>query len=165
MLAFGPPPAAAPQLVVHEVGDYEASFVPAVADFGRLDPRFRMPPGVWDALPQYADWGFAVFKLKDLAKATTGADVHPMAFELPRRDPSRLFFPTVHVHDGRVHPMAVFDHTLYCQTAHPPRGWTASLGAMGAFVDADRARGVVVAGAPGWALAMRGQRPNEDTYV
>src|SRR5262245_34777453 len=30
-------------LEVHDVGAYEASFVPAVADFGRLDERFRLP--------------------------------------------------------------------------------------------------------------------------
>src|SRR5262245_51715514 len=38
-------------LVVHEVGDFEASFVPAVHDFERLDPRFRIPRTVWDELP------------------------------------------------------------------------------------------------------------------
>ena len=38
-----------------------------------------------------------------------------MAFEFPTRDAARLFFPTVHVHDGSFHPMAHFDHSLYCQ--------------------------------------------------
>src|SRR5262249_51979047 len=54
----------APKLRVHDVGDFEASFVPRIADFDRLDERFRIPPDVWARLPAYHDFGFAVFKLK-----------------------------------------------------------------------------------------------------
>jgi hypothetical protein len=115
---YGPPMAAgAPQamLQVHDVGDFEASFVPTPADFGRLDPRFRLSDDVWSALPGYADWGFAVFKLR----ATQQKTIHPMAFSFPTRHPAKLYFPTVHVHDGVVHQSAHFDHVLYCQlSAH-----------------------------------------------
>ena len=52
----------APKLKVHSVGSYEASFVPRLADFDRLDERFRIPNEVWDRLPEYLDYGFAVFK-------------------------------------------------------------------------------------------------------
>jgi hypothetical protein len=122
---FAPPPSRlAPQylslsveqnaktLIVHEVGAFVASFVPRLVDFARLDPRFRLPDTVWSALPQYRDWGFAVFQL---AKGDT--KVHPMAFHFPTRDPSRIFFPTVHVHDGSVHSHAEFDHELYFQNS------------------------------------------------
>ena len=51
-------------LEVVDVGAFEASFVPTVNDFGRLDERFRLPAGTWDKLPQYKAYGFAVFKLK-----------------------------------------------------------------------------------------------------
>lgn len=130
--ALGAPPSAS--LVVHDVGDFEASFVPTPRDFNRLDARFRLPGDVFEALPEYGAWGFCVFKLRrpagtrssgllDLfkgkaSKSTRGRprQVHPMAFEFPRRDPSALFYPTVHVHDGAVHPTAEFDHALYCQT-------------------------------------------------
>lgn len=114
-------------LKVHAVGSYEASFVPRLADFSRLDPRFRMPEGVWDKLPQYADWSFCVFRLREGRRK-----VHPMAFEFQRRDSSRLFFPTVHVHDGEVREVACFDHELYCQADDvlgPP--WEASGTAKG----------------------------------
>ena len=84
--------------------------MPAVKDFARLDERFRLPATTWDALPDYKDHGFAVFKLKSGEK-----HVHPMAFEFPRADHKRLFFPTVHIHDGKVHKTATFDHELYCQ--------------------------------------------------
>jgi len=98
-------------LVVHSVGIYEASFVPTIADFSRLDPRFRLPDGVWDALPDYANYGFAVFKLAGGAQRK----VHPLALSFPTRHPDTLFFPTLHIHDGQVHRHAHFDHVLYCQ--------------------------------------------------
>jgi hypothetical protein len=71
---FRPPPTraldlaavagAAPSLAVHRVGAYDASFVPAIADFARLDPRFRLPDAVLGRVPAYADYGFAVFQLR-----------------------------------------------------------------------------------------------------
>src|SRR4051794_27521746 len=36
---------AASRLEVQQVGDFEASFVPGVSDFSRLDERFRLPEG------------------------------------------------------------------------------------------------------------------------
>jgi hypothetical protein len=120
----------AAQLVVHEVGDYEASFVPTLADFSRLDPRFRMADGVWSRLPQYTDYGFAVFKL---AKRAEWKPAHPIAFEFPRRD-DRLFFPTVHVHDGEVNDSAFFDHELYAQSGNAPEHWRRSEAPAGDIV-------------------------------
>lgn len=120
-------------LPVQEVGLYKASFVPTLADFDRLDPRFRLPPDVWSSLPLYADYGFAVFTFYeplrpkdvdiDAQRARVGLPpqrqpritVHPMAFSFPRRDPSTLFFPTLHIHDRSVHKQADFDHVLYAQ--------------------------------------------------
>ena len=96
----------APKLVVHDVGAFEASFVPTRADFSRLDARFRMPDRVWDELVSVRDMGFAVFRLKPKSKGLFGLGgggrqrIHPMAFVFPRRDPHALFFPTLHVHDG-----------------------------------------------------------------
>ena len=101
-----------PKLKVVEVGSFIASFVPAIKDFARLDERFRLPTEVWDKLPQYKEWGFAVFQLKK-----GEMKVHPMAFEFPRTNKRQLFFPTVHIHDGTVPDKAGFDHMLFCQTA------------------------------------------------
>ena len=84
-------PATAATLRVLEVGSFEASFVPTIADFSRLDERFRLPHNVWDKLPGYKTYGFAVFKLKPGAMT-----VHPMAFSFPRQNTNTLFFPTVH---------------------------------------------------------------------
>jgi hypothetical protein len=128
-------------LPVHQVGRYEASFVPNQRDFERLDSRFVLPKRAWDQLPQYADYGFAVFKLNDSKPApppsssqwptrrhsqsrpdwTPAAlsgpqDVHPMAFLFIPRFPNSIFFPTIHIHDGDVHQFGDFDHELYVQS-------------------------------------------------
>jgi hypothetical protein len=100
------------RLVVHDIGSFIASYVPTRADFSRLDPRFRVPEVLFDAVPAYNDYGFAVFQL-----APGKVKVHPMAFTFPTRAPEKLFFPTVHVHDGSFKPTAKFDHALYYQ--HP----------------------------------------------
>jgi hypothetical protein len=100
-------------LKVHDVGQYIASYVPSVDQFDRLDERFRMPQNVWDSLPDYQDFGFAVFQLKE-----TGLEprnFHPMAYRYPPADPYRLFFPTIHVHDLEVPKNAAYDHYLYYQ--------------------------------------------------
>jgi hypothetical protein len=70
-----------------EVGQFEASYVPTVKDFSRLDERFRLPAGVWEKLPQYEKYGFAVFKLKP-----GSTKKHPMAFSFPRANPKAVFF-------------------------------------------------------------------------
>lgn len=151
-------------LEVVEVGDFEASFVPSVADFTRLDARFRLPEGVWDKLPAYKDWGFAVFKLKKGAKK-----VHPMAFEFPRRDKAQLFFPTVHVHDGEVHEKADFDHSLYCQKhegdAFTTLHWTESPQLASQFMKAGKDAGLVLADQHVFRLQIHGEHKNEDTVL
>lgn len=165
-------------LVVHDVGEFEASFVPALHDFDRLDARFRLPGEVWDALPSYGDWGFCVFKLKKTEKGASGLfrrftgakarprKVHPMAFEFPRRDPSSLFFPTVHVHDGHVHPTAEFDHELFCQTPpawQPLMDWSRSRAKAGHL--AEPAHPWVDREAWMYKRSLAGELPNRDTYL
>jgi hypothetical protein len=111
-MGYGAPGRA--DLPVSRVGAFDASFVPTIGDFDRLDVSFRLPPAVWASLPSYRDFGFAVFRLhKGRSK------VHPMAFSFPSRVPDLLFFPTVHVHDGVVHEKAAFDHALYAQGSSP----------------------------------------------
>jgi hypothetical protein len=109
-----PEPGNAPDpLPVHDVGAFEASFVPKRADFSRLDERFRLADEVWEKLPVPEDYGYAVFKLK--AEAGTVERVHPMALTFPTRNHNHLFFPTVHVHDGAYEKRALFSHSLYFQ--------------------------------------------------
>ena len=103
---------ARPTLAVHEVGSFIATYVPTKVDFDRVDRRFWLPRVLLDSVPTYADYGFAVFQLKP-GKHT----IHPMAFTFPSRELDRLYFPTVHLHDGRFHTDATFDHSLYYQ--HP----------------------------------------------
>jgi hypothetical protein len=190
-------------LMVHEVGLFEASFVPSVADFCRLDPRFRLPASIWDRLPQIRDWGFAVFKLnlaRPLENSQSSAsmdefsemdpvihNIHPMAFEFPRRNCDHLFFPTLHIHDGQVHPTAEFNHIFYCQLENQPpvtdsflgtemiqlkrwnneqRGaWDKSPRPLPSKVDISRTAGVLDADKPIYRQIVQGFCPNEDIIL
>ncbi len=155
---------AAPKLEVVQVGSFEASFVPTVKDFSRLDEKFRLPEGTWKKLPDYRDYGFAVFKLRK-----GSSKVHPMAFLFPRRDKATLFFPTVHIHDGKVHPKAGFDHVLYCQ----PRdgeylvldGWRESIGHARSYMNLDKTRGTVLPDQHCYQTILNGNLPNHDTLI
>ena len=153
------------KLHVHEVGAFEASFVPRPEDFGRLDERFRLPAEIWLELNHYRDWGFAVFKLKQ----TELAQVHPMAFDFPRRDPKRLFFPTLHVHHRRFEKSAEFDHTLYCQP-EPAMNWHLaqwedSVNPAAQFVHCAEAAKLLDLDYPCWRVFVDGMRENRDTWV
>ncbi len=162
-LRFAPPS----YLKVHQVGSFVASFAPRRSDLARLEPRFRLPDAVWDSVPAARDFGFAVFQL-----VAGDHQIHPMAFRFHTRDASRLFFPTIHIHDGRVHAHASFDHALYYQhprVAQPPTGPVLPAfvdGAQVAFMSprSDYA-GVVNPAQPLLRRTLRGRLPNRDTYI
>jgi hypothetical protein len=173
--AFYPPPpsraaggtksaAAAPALQVHQVGSFEASYVPTVRDFSRLDARFRLPAGTWEQLPQYKNYGFTVFKLKPGARV-----IHPMAFDFPRADPKRLFFPTVHIHDGKIHSTAGFDHFLYCQRSEGDAfsllDWKESERFAESFINTGQSKSLVLPKEHLYLKVMRGRMKNQDTWV
>lgn len=174
-------------LVVHDAGDFEASFVPTLADVDRLDARFRVPTALWESLPQYADWGFAVFQLKHIeATPASGLKrllggkphpktVHPMALEFPRRHTDRLFFPTVHLHDDTLHSEDNYDHLLFWQTKGDNAARldpkisvglesTTSEGRVGDIVDIERAAGLVDGETPVQRRSLKGRLPNRDHW-
>lgn len=152
------------KLEVVRVGSFEASFVPTLKDFFRLDERFRISDRAWKQLPQYRDYGFAVFKLKP-----GESKVHPMAFSFPRRDSKSLFFPTVHIHDGKVHSKADFDHALYCQPGERERPevheWEESYADARRFMQVDKAKGLILADQHCYRKELRGRLPNRDTLI
>jgi hypothetical protein len=153
-----------PQLEVVKVGSFEASFVPKVADFARLDKRFRLPDGVWEKLPGYKNHGFAVFKLQ-----AGRQNVHPMAFSFPRANARQIFFPTVHIHDGEVHETAEFDHVLYFQLADadysPKRGWMESIVPAGMFMQIKKAQGLLDPELHCYRRTIQGEQKNADMVV
>jgi len=153
-----------PPLPVYAVGDFAASFVPSAPDFGRLDPRFRLPKGTWNRLPEYADYGFAVFQLR--TKPGARSEVHPMAFAFPTRHPDRLFFPTVHIHDGEVHAREKFDHRLYWQGETDAAEKDQLSGkTAGEMLDIRRAGGLLEPSQPLRRRELHGELPNRDTIV
>jgi len=133
-------------------------------DFSRLDERFRLPPGTWDHIPQYKNFGFAVFKLKKDQRT-----IHPIAFEFPRVDRMQLFFPTVHIHDGKVHDEAEFDHTLYAQfrMGHEvlKLDWTESRQPAGLFMSVNKCEGLVLKHEHVYKTIIKGNHKNEDIVV
>lgn len=159
-------PAAAPvgsaKLKVVEVGSFAASFIPSLKDFSRVDERFRLPMNVWDKLPKYKEYGFAVFQLKK-----GELNVHPMAFDFPRSNPHQLFFPTVHIHDGTVKPKAKFDHTLYAQSSGEDgfMKWQESPKPAGMFMRIQASNGLINADAHCFRKVLTGEMKNEDILV
>jgi hypothetical protein len=149
------------KLEVVTVGSFEASFVPEVKDFSRLDERFRLPTKTWNELPAYKDYGFVVFKLKK-----GKAKVHPMAFEFPRAEKKKLFFPTVHIHDGKVHKTASFDHALYCQTSgEDTTSWKESPQPAGFFLKIAKTAGMVEKNNHVYQRLIKGKKKNEDVWL
>ncbi len=166
--------AAAAPLVVHEVGDFVASFVPSVNDFSRVDPRFAIKKDVWDKIPAYKDYDFAVFQLKELSGSP-----HPIAFEFDSRLDGTIYFPTVHIHDGSVHEKDDFDHALYLQTAafdsrvsdydgpdsvDGKTGFVRSRDAAKSFMEAARSQGMLDPDLLVHKVTMKGSLPNRDTF-
>lgn len=128
-----------------------------------MDARFRIAPELWERIPAYKDFGFAVFKLKKGSQT-----VHPMAFAFERADASRIFFPTVHIHDGKVHETAHFDHVLYCQPAVRALDilkWEESRGHTGQFASVEKSRNILVGDQHCYRQQMRGRKKNADTYL
>jgi hypothetical protein len=185
-------------LVVHEVGNFEASCVPSIDDFDRLDERFRLSPAILQGLPQYQQYAFAVFKLRgdDNEKpdkerssplirkqqpqlgdrpplrtphsATGARTIHPMAMLFATREPQSLFYPTLHIHDGRIEREATFDHNLYAQ--HPANlpSWEESTGLARAYMHVgyqDQSRGLVNPNLPIQWKKIRGFHANQDVLV
>ena len=155
------------KLRVQTVGAYDASYIPNVEAFSRLDERFRLSAMVWNAFPHYADYGFAVFQLRQGA-----GRFHPMAFAFSTRDPSQTFFPTMHVHDSKVHATAKFDHVLYAQTANKPdTDWITSKSVAGQIPGLrtwwghDRSKGIISEEAPMNRLRIVGLHKNADVWV
>ncbi len=162
--SFGGATLAAPLPVVN-VGAFEASFVPRAGDFSRLDPRFRIPPAALEAFHEYADYGFAVFKLRP-----GESRVHPMGLSFETRFPDRIFFPTVHVHHGVVPDLELFDHTLFAQGRTNDTLWHPAEISVREFFSAKdcresgRTRGLVSRGAPLYRRRIVGMQNNEDTW-
>jgi hypothetical protein len=150
-----------PKLEVHKVGAFIASYVATRADFDRLDPRFRVPEVVFDTVPAYDTYGFAVFQL-----APGESTVHPMAFTFPTRDVDRLFFPCVHLHDGTWQAAAKFDHALYYQ--HPKvvtLGDTNEGDACSTVLPARDYAKLVNTAHPMLRRELRNRQPNADIWI
>jgi len=174
-LAFPPPasyglsyvsaaPVPSPTLKVHKVGNFIASFVPSLADFDRLDERLRLPAGTWEKVPMYqqSGFGFAVFKLR---KGRT--KVHPMALRFQTSNRMKLFFPTVHIHDGEIHEYEQFDHSLYCQGNYKELAdaWSESPSLANTTIDLKKSKDFIAGDAHLFRRKINGFKANKDVIL
>src|SRR5262249_55026452 len=92
---------------------------------------------------------------------------HPMAFEFQRADAKKgLFFPTVHIHDGKVHAKAEFDHALYCQVSMEDISeWDESPGHPASFMQMDKCQGIVQKNAHVYRKLLKGTLKTEDVWL
>jgi hypothetical protein len=138
--------------------------VPTVHDFDRLDPRFRLPPTVWSELPVH-DFGFAVFKLRETARRGRASTRWRCASR--PATPARIFFPTIHIHDGKVHDQARFDHALYYQRRDGSHDAGHERPNFPELVTraAERSAGVLHREWPLARATLTGRRANTDTWI
>ena len=159
-------------LEIHQVGNFVASFVPTVDDFDRLDKQFMIHKETWSKIPEYSNYGFAVFQLNDLI-----GKPHPMAFEFRTRS-NQIFFPTVHIHDGEVHTHEEFDHQLFMQHAgfdsvvgkyDGPHRTDSSTGAVRSndvanmCCNCEKSKGLIAPDLLVHRVSLNGNLPNKDT--
>jgi hypothetical protein len=81
---------------------------------------------------------------------------------------SKLFFPTVHIHDGKVHDTAHFDHSLYCQVGSQygkTTGWEETPQLASAFVKVAATKGIVDGSAHCYRKTILGNQKNQDTWL
>jgi hypothetical protein len=52
-------------------------------------------------------------------------------------------FSRVHIHDGKVHRTAKFDHALYCQTESAPKDWWSSVSPAKDFMKVAKTHGLI----------------------
>lgn len=104
------------QIPVQTVGTWHASFVPNRNDFSRLDQQFQLRSSILETLPYDCTWGFAVFQLRESLDTQA---FHPFGLTFQGRSDFPLYFPTMHVHDGKVDETAKYDHELFMQADRP----------------------------------------------
>jgi hypothetical protein len=161
-------PAPRPKLVVHEVGDFIASYVPSMDEFGRLEECFRLPAAAWETLPDYSSFGFAVFQLQPGAELR---ETHPLAYHYPPAKPGELYFPTAHLHEGGpANARARFDHALYAQPykQHPnleSSSWDFSPILPGRKMDLVKSKGLLSGDRRVGRLLLEGNFPNADLVM
>lgn len=154
-------------LAVIKVGSFDASIVPSIADFSRLDQRFRLPSEIWQDLPDYRDYAFAVFKLR-----AGEIRIHPMALKFTSRFTDKIFFPTLHIHDGKVDAQAEFDHQLVVQgIGEGSEQWKKAFRPVADVMDFAHAlqvaqlRDILDREQELFRYTIRGQQTNQDTFV
>ncbi|HUS36026.1 MAG TPA: hypothetical protein VM680_11810 [Verrucomicrobiae bacterium] len=149
-------------LAVQKVGAYDASFVPTIADFLRLDERFRLPDETWKKLPAYKEWG-----LRCLSCGRPSSGTIRWRFRLIGRVMRRFFS------DGSYSRReGARERGLRSRFVLPAGGERAGVErldgiarAAAQFVDVQKAKGIVDGERHCYKYSIKGRRSNRDIYV
>jgi len=134
-----------------------SSFVPSRAALSELGEDYRDAAAALEQLPEYHDYGFAVFKLPADTESMT-----PVAVEFPTRNAQLLFFPTLTLKEGHVETDSYFDIDLFAQAK---AGWMRSYDSARSFMDLDRAKDVVDPNLRVERFTVLGIHPNSDIVL
>lgn len=81
----------------------------------------------------------------------------------------KLFFPTVHIHDGEVHAKEHFDHELYCQVSRPGlfemMKWEESPGLAKGTSKVEKSEGLLFGDSHIYRRRMIGDFANKDVIL
>lgn len=100
-----------PPLPVYTVGSYQASIVPSIDDFDRVNTQIlRVNPEVFKLLKDTYDpsFGFLICQLREGSH-----HYHPFAYTHLIHKSKLLFVPTLHYHLGEKNVTSDWDHTIY----------------------------------------------------
>lgn len=93
----------------------------------------------------------------------------PVDFVSSTRHADKLFFPTVHIHDGEVHEKEEFDHALYCQVERTGlfalTRWDESPGVAASFSKPAKSQGLLDKDKHVYRRRMSGMIENEDVFL
>lgn len=135
----------------------EISFIPSRAGLANLAEAYRIPDAALAELPEYHDYGFAVFKLHPDAQS-----MPPIAVEFPTRSAQLLYFPTLSIKEGKVDTDTYFDIDLFAQAK---AGWMRSYDAARSFMDIERAGSVIDPNLRVERFTVLGMHPNSDIVL
>lgn len=86
-----------------------------------------------------------------------------MAFTFPTARPRDIFFPTLHIHDGKIHEKEEFDHTLYCQASGQDLArWRESPRPAVAFAKCGLTQGLILPEQHVYRQQLKGRLDNAD---
>ena len=106
------------KLQVHQVGAYQMSIAPTLADLSRIDPAvFIVAPNIQELMSKHYANGFGfIICVFDPSKEIKP---HPIGYVHDKLSPTQLFVPCRHEHGHGPQEKEQFDHYIYSANTRP----------------------------------------------